>query len=112
MTEAAVLQGRPWSIPHLLVEHVTRTPAALAMLAPGRAPLTYGRLWEHVRHVVQTLHTMGLARHDRVALALPHGPEMATAVLGVAAGATCVPHVQGVRLNHTIFAREERLVMS
>ena len=22
------------------------------------------------------------------------------------------PHVQGVRLNHTIFAREERLVMS
>jgi amino acid adenylation domain-containing protein len=48
-------------------------------------------LWEHVGYVVQTLHAMGLARHDRVALVLPHGPEMATAVLGVVAGATCVP---------------------
>jgi acyl-CoA synthetase (AMP-forming)/AMP-acid ligase II len=34
---------------------------------------------------------MGLDGADRVALVLPHGPEMATAVLGVAAGMTCAP---------------------
>jgi acyl-CoA synthetase (AMP-forming)/AMP-acid ligase II len=34
---------------------------------------------------------MGLGRHDRVAVVLPNGPEMAVAVLGVAASATCLP---------------------
>ena len=34
---------------------------------------------------------MGVNRHDRIALALPNGPEMAVAVVAVAAGATCAP---------------------
>jgi amino acid adenylation domain-containing protein len=34
---------------------------------------------------------MGLSRHDRIALGLPNGPEMAVAFLAVAAGATCAP---------------------
>ena len=34
---------------------------------------------------------MGVGRHDRVALVLPQGPEMAVAFLTVAAAATCVP---------------------
>ena len=54
------------------------------------APLTYGRLWRHVEGV-RTLHAMGVGRHDRVALVLPNGPEMAAAFLCVAAGATCAP---------------------
>ena len=58
--------------------------------APGRAPLTYGRLYRHIDDVVQTLHAMGVGRHDRVALVLPNGPEMAVAFLAVA-GATCAP---------------------
>ena len=34
---------------------------------------------------------LGLGRHDRIAVVLPNGPEMAVAFLAVAAGATCVP---------------------
>src|SRR5262249_24773525 len=37
------------------------------------------------------LHAMGLGRHDRIALVLPNGPEMAVAALAVAAYATCAP---------------------
>ena len=80
-----------WCISRLLQEQATRSPDALAILAPGRTPLTYDRLYRHIDDVVQTLHTMGLGRHDRVALVLPNGPEMAVASLAVAAGATCVP---------------------
>jgi acyl-CoA synthetase (AMP-forming)/AMP-acid ligase II/acyl carrier protein len=75
----------------LLVYHAQHTPDALAILAPGRAPLPYGRLLVHVNDAVQTLRTMGVDRHDRVAVVLPNGPEMATAFLTVAAGATCAP---------------------
>jgi amino acid adenylation domain-containing protein len=41
--------------------------------------------------MVQALYAMGLGRHDRVAVVLPNGPEMAVACLAVAAGMTCVP---------------------
>jgi acyl-CoA synthetase (AMP-forming)/AMP-acid ligase II/acyl carrier protein len=76
---------------HLLQDRAECTPNALAILAPGRAPLTYGRLRAHINDVVQTLHSMGLGRNNRVALMLPNGPETAVAFLAVAAGATCVP---------------------
>ena len=78
-------------IPHLLEDWAARTPDAPAIVASGRAPLTYGRLRRHIDDVVQTLRAMGVERHDRVALILPNGPEMATAFLAVAAGATCAP---------------------
>ena len=78
-------------IPYLLANYAERTPDALAILAPGRAPLTYGRLQQHIDDVLQMLHGLGLGRHDRIALVLPNGPEMAVAFLTVAAGATCVP---------------------
>ena len=75
----------------LLAERAGQCPDAPAILAPGRTPLTYGRLWQHVKDVVQTLHAMELTHHDRIALALPNGPEMAVAAVAVAAGATCAP---------------------
>ncbi len=78
-------------IPHLLADHAERTPDALAILAPGRAPLSYGRLQWHIDNVIQALHTLGFGRHDRIALVLPNGPEMAVACLAVAASATCIP---------------------
>ena len=34
---------------------------------------------------------MGIGRHDRIALVLPNGPEMATAILVVATFAVCAP---------------------
>src|SRR5215472_15663760 len=70
-------------IPSLLADYVERTPDALAILAPERAPLTYGRLQQHMDDVLQMLHVLGLGRHDRIVLVLPNGPEMAVAFLTV-----------------------------
>ena len=43
------------SIPGLLEHHAQRNADALAILAPGRAPLTYGRLNQHLDQVGRTL---------------------------------------------------------
>ncbi len=75
----------------LLEDQARRIPEALAIVAPERTPLTYRRLRAHVDDVGQRLHAMGLGRHDRIALVLPNGPEMAVASLAVAAHATCAP---------------------
>src|SRR5689334_14393276 len=72
-------------IPSLLADYAKRTPDALAILAPGRAPLTYGRLQQHMDDVLQMLHVLGLGRQDRIVLVLSNGPEMAVAFLTVAA---------------------------
>lgn len=79
------------SLPHLLEHQARRIPDAAAILAPGREPLTYGRLHQHVDAVGRTLRTLGIGRGDRVVVILPNGPEMAVAVLALAASATCVP---------------------
>jgi acyl-CoA synthetase (AMP-forming)/AMP-acid ligase II len=79
------------SIPGLLEHHAQRSPHALAILAPGRAPLTYGRLYQHIEEVGRTLRAMGIGRRDRIAVVLPNGPEMAVAFLAVTAWAVCVP---------------------
>src|SRR5262245_59362903 len=79
------------SIPDLLEHHAKRAPDAPAVLAPGRATPIYGRLYQHLDHVGRTLRAMGIGRHDRVAVVLPNGPDMAVAFLTVAACAVCVP---------------------
>jgi acyl-CoA synthetase (AMP-forming)/AMP-acid ligase II/acyl carrier protein len=68
-----------------------RDPAALAILAPGRSPLAYGALVEHIDLVLKALAACGCGRGARVALALPNGPELAVAVVAVACGAQCAP---------------------
>src|SRR5262245_27623307 len=78
-------------IPGLLEHHAKRAPDAPAILAPGRAPLGYGRLHEHLDQVGRTLRAMGIGRRDRVAVVLPNGPDMALAFLTIAACAVCVP---------------------
>jgi acyl-CoA synthetase (AMP-forming)/AMP-acid ligase II len=79
------------SIPHLLEHQAKRIPDAPAILAPGRASLSYGRLYQHIGQIGRTLQATGIGRHDRVAVVLPNGPEMAVAILAVAAGAVCAP---------------------
>jgi len=37
--------------PHLLEHQARRIPDAPAILAPGRAPLTYGRLYQHIEEL-------------------------------------------------------------
>ncbi len=72
----------------LQAEHV---PDAVAIAAPGRVPLTYAGLRRHVEDTVRRLNDLGVGRNDRVAIMLPNGPEMTSAFLGVAAGATAAP---------------------
>ena len=72
-------------------------PEACVIDAPGRSPLTYRGLLEHVHETAGVLSGRGIAAGDRVALVLPNGPEMATAFLGVAAVAACAPLNPGLR---------------
>jgi non-ribosomal peptide synthetase component F len=79
------LPFRFWCLPHPLEHQSKGIPDAPAIVAPGR------RLYQHVDKRGRTLRTMGIGRHDRVAVVLPNGPEMAVAILTVAASAACAP---------------------
>ncbi|MBM2840780.1 MAG: acyl-CoA synthetase (AMP-forming)/AMP-acid ligase [Bacteroidetes bacterium] len=79
------------SIYQLLGKQTGQRPNAVAILAPDRIPLTYGDLYLQIVKTVKQLNSIGIHRHDRVAIVLPNGPEMATAFLSVAAGATSAP---------------------
>ncbi len=84
-------------IPDLIAGEARRPPDAVALVAPGRAPLSYGDLGDTIRTVVAGLRAVGLGRDARVAVLAPDGVELATAVLGVTAGATCIPLNPGSR---------------
>ncbi len=79
---------RPTRIPQLL-----RTGAGgdIAFSAPDRPDLTYDGLRRHVEATVAALNQRGIGRNDRVAIVLPNGPEMASAFVAIAAGATTAP---------------------
>jgi acyl-CoA synthetase (AMP-forming)/AMP-acid ligase II/acyl carrier protein len=79
------------SIGRLLELQAERSPGAIALAAPGRAPLTYGRLWTQIRGAVDALNAIELGRNDPVALVVPNGPEAAVAFLAVAAATTAAP---------------------
>jgi acyl-CoA synthetase (AMP-forming)/AMP-acid ligase II len=65
--------------------------AAPAIGAPERTALTHQGLRQLVQRTVQDLNRMGIGRNDRVAMVLPNGPEMATAFIAIACGATTAP---------------------
>src|SRR5580704_9995327 len=62
-----------------------------AIGAPGRTALTHKGLRELVQRTVADLNRMGIGRNDRVAIVLPNGPEMASAFVAIACGATTAP---------------------
>ena len=63
----------------------------IALAAPSPPPITYSSLFAQVTRTVEMLNRLGIGRGDRVALVLSGGLPAATAFLGVAAGAVCVP---------------------
>jgi len=77
--------------------------AATAIAAPSVRPLTYGELRDQVKYTVETLNGFGVGRNDRVAIVLPNGPEMATAFVGIAAGASAAPLNPAYRLEEFEF---------
>jgi acyl-CoA synthetase (AMP-forming)/AMP-acid ligase II len=64
---------------------------AIAIKAPSAKPLSYGALRANLHKTVAALNNFGIGRQDRVAIVLPNGPEMATAFVSIAAGATAAP---------------------
>jgi acyl-CoA synthetase (AMP-forming)/AMP-acid ligase II/thioesterase domain-containing protein/acyl carrier protein len=63
----------------------------VALSAPNRPSLTYADLREHLHLTVTTMNLHGIGHDDRVAIVLPNGPELASAFLGIAAGASAAP---------------------
>ncbi len=76
---------------------IQKQPKATAILAPERTPISYQRLFEQINTTIETLNSFGIGRQDRVAIVLPNGPDMATAFLSIAAGATSAPLNPGYR---------------
>jgi len=76
---------------------------APAISAPDRSPLTYQVLRGFVDDTVATLNRFGIGRGDTAAIVLPNGPEMATAFIAVAAGATTAPLNPGYREDEFAF---------
>src|SRR5262252_11144967 len=66
-------------------------PDAPAIVAHGRAPLSYAGLFDQVTRTVDALNRAGYGRGDRIALALPPGPDTTVALLAALTGCVCVP---------------------
>ncbi len=64
---------------------------AIAITAPGRAPLDYRGLRALVAATTASLNAAGIGRNHRVAIVLPNGPAMATCFLACACAATSAP---------------------
>lgn len=69
----------------------TGTDDAVAVSGLERQALSYGRLRNQVSATVSELNKFGIGRNDRVAIVLANGPEMATAFVSIASGATTAP---------------------
>lgn len=79
------------TIQQLIAVHAKISPNGAAICAPGHVPLTYRQLQLLIAQNLCAFNSLGIGRGDRVAIVLPNGPEMATAFLSVAAGATSAP---------------------
>jgi acyl-CoA synthetase (AMP-forming)/AMP-acid ligase II len=63
----------------------------IALSGLDRPALRYSELRTQVTRTVAELNDLGIGRNDRVAIVLPNGPEMATAFISIASGATTAP---------------------
>src|SRR5688572_26824312 len=71
--------------------HAVATPDKAAILAPGQASLSYGRMWSHMEATAAALAGTGVTRSDTVAAVLPAGPEFLCAFAAVTAAAAFAP---------------------
>lgn len=80
---------------------------AVALSAPDRSDLAYKGLLDLIERSVTSINDLGIGRNDRVAIVLANGPEMATAFLAVAAGATTAPLNPNYRSDEYRFYLED-----
>jgi len=79
------------TIRELVEAQVAENGCGVAVMAPGRQPLSYADLYAQMQATAGALAALGFGRGDRIAMALRDGPEAVTATLAVAACASCVP---------------------
>jgi acyl-CoA synthetase (AMP-forming)/AMP-acid ligase II/aryl carrier-like protein len=79
------------SMSQLLGEAARVAPEPTAIEGSVGPPLSYGALWRQLEQTKDALNAIHIGRHDRVAIVLPNGPEMAAAFSAVAACATSAP---------------------
>ncbi|TFG82079.1 MAG: AMP-dependent synthetase, partial [Chromatiales bacterium] len=79
------------ALPTISVLLSSGADTALALSAPGRPGLRYDALRRQVSATIESLNRLGVGRDDTVAIVLPNGPEMASAFVSIAAGATTAP---------------------
>ncbi len=111
LTEGESARRGLWAV---LAELAVRTPAAPALLAPGRAPLTYAALWELVQATAMTLDGVLDDSGGIVATLIPSGPEAAAAFLAIACSAACAPlnpALKGRELEARLAALQPRAVV-
>lgn len=75
----------------LLTRSAATEPLTPAILAPRCVPMTFAVLVTQVEEVGAALHSAGFGSSSRIAVALPQGPALATALLAVMSSAGCVP---------------------
>ena len=84
--------ARPGSAAAIALRAAERFGSAIALTAPGAAPLSYSELGEAVREIAAGLAALGIEAGDRVAILAATRPEWTLADYGaLAAGATVVP---------------------
>jgi len=76
---------------------------AIALSAPGRAPLSYRGLRQLVADTTATLNAAGIGRNDRVAIVLPNGAEMASCFLACASAVASGPLNPAYRVDEFEF---------
>ncbi|MBL8927543.1 MAG: amino acid adenylation domain-containing protein [Pseudonocardia sp.] len=80
------------TVAELFTRQVRRSPATLALVAPGGVRLTYGELGARVFRLARALRKRGLTAEDVVGIAVPRSAEMVVGVLAVlVAGGAFVP---------------------
>lgn len=79
------------TIGQTLAGHAERAPGAIAIVAPGLQPLTFGELAGQIERLGAQLRAAGIGTASRVGVALPRGPEAALISLAVSASAIMLP---------------------
>lgn len=92
----------------ILFDLLARRPAHhMALGAPGRPALSFGRFAALAAETAATLNARGLGRNDRLAIVLPNGPEMAAAFVACATAVTTAPLNPAYREDEFHFYMED-----